>query len=301
MRTILIASIFATVAQAGCVAVSSDRILARDLREALPFLQKLDPETSLGFSPRPGVRRILSVRDLSLIAQKNGLDLSGGIISSICVERAVRPIAPEEMRAALLSAIGATDVELEVIGFSNEPLPPGRFEFRPVNLGRPSGENLENPVIWRGSLHYDSQSTIPVWAKVKVSVGSALLVAAEDIPAGTGIKATQVKQVRGRQFPFLPLSIQSPEAIIGKIARRNIPAGQKFAPGSLDEPTEISRGDRVRVRVLDGSATLSLDAVAQSSGKKGESMVVHTPSPGKNFRAIVEEKGSVTVRSSPGA
>src|ERR1700693_1559312 len=301
MTTILIASIFAAVAQAGCVAVSSDKILVRDVRDALPFLQGLDPETSLGFAPRPGVRRILSARDLSLIAQKHGLDSSGGIISSICVERVVRLISPEEMRAALLSAIGVTDVELEVIGFSTEPLPPGRLEFRPFNLGRPSGENPENPVIWRGLLHYDSQSTLPVWARVKVSVGSALLVAAEDIPAGRVMKATQVKQVPGRQFPFLPLSIQSPEAIIGKIARRNIPAGQKFAPGSFDEPTEITRGDRVRVRVVDGSATLSLDAFAQSSGRKGESILVHNPSTGKNFRAIVEEKGRVTVRSLPGA
>jgi flagella basal body P-ring formation protein FlgA len=301
MRTILIASIFAAVAQAGCVAVSSDRILARDLRDALPLFKGVDPETSLGFAPRPGVRRILSARDLSLIAQKHGLDLGGGIISSICVERAMRPISPEEMRAALLSAIGVTDVDLEVLEFSREPQPSGRLDFKPVQLGRPLGDNPEIPVIWRGSLRYDSQSTIPVWARVKISVGSFLLVAAEDIHAGTVIKATQVKQVRGRQFPFLPLSIQSPEAIIGKIARRNIPAGQKFGPGSLDETTEISRGDKVRVRVVDGSATLSLDAVAQSSGKKGESILVHNPSTGKNFRAIVEEKGSVTVRSSPGA
>jgi flagella basal body P-ring formation protein FlgA len=70
---------------------------------------------------------------------------------------------------------------------------------------------------------------------------------------------------------------------------------------TLDEPTEISQGDKVRVQVVDGSAILSLDAVAQSSGKKGESILVHNPSTGKNFRAIVDAKGKVTVRSSPGA
>ena len=51
MRTILIASFLAAIAQAGCVAVSSDRILAGDLRDALPILQELDPATSLGFAP----------------------------------------------------------------------------------------------------------------------------------------------------------------------------------------------------------------------------------------------------------
>ena len=301
MRTILIAFIFAAVTHAGCVAVASDRILARDLRDASPLLRELNPETAIGFAPRPGVQRILSARQLVLIAQKHGLDLSGSVVSSICVERAVRPIPPEEMRAALQSAVGGTDVELEVVEFSLEPLPPGRLEFKTVNLGRPLGENSESPVIWRGSLHYDAQSTLPVWAKVKVSVASATLVAAEDIRAGTVIKATQVKEVHGRQFPFTPLSIQSPETIIGKIARRNIPAGQKFALGALIEPAEISRGDRVRVKVVDGSATLTLDAIAQSSGNKGESILLHNPSTGKNFRALVEEKGKATVRSSSGA
>jgi flagella basal body P-ring formation protein FlgA len=300
MIAILISLVFSALAHAGCVAVSSDKIVARDVQDAWPFLQGLDPETTIGFAPRPGVQRILSARDLILIAREHGLDLRGTIVSSICVERAVRPISPEEMRAALLLAIGATDVELEVVGSSSEALPPGQLEFKPVHLGRPSGENPEIPVIWRGLLRYDLQSSAPVWAKVRISVGCVLLVASEDIPAGTIIQAAQIKEVHGRQFPFLPLSIQSPQVVVGKIARRSIPAGQRFAPGTLDEPTEISKGDTIRVRVLDGAATMSLDALAQSSGKKGDSIVVHNPSSGKNFRAIVEERGKATVRSSPG-
>jgi flagella basal body P-ring formation protein FlgA len=300
MRVFLISVVLSALAHAGCLAVSSDKILARDVRDSWPFLQELDPDTTIAFAPRPGVQRILSARDLILIARERGLDLRGTIVSSICVERVVRPISPEEMRAALLLAIGTTDVELEVIGFSPEALPPGDLEFKPVHLGRPSGENQGTPVIWRGLLRYDLQSSMPVWAKVKISVGCSLLVASEDIPAGTAIKAAQIKEVHGRQFPFLPLPIQSSQAVIGKIARRSIPSGQSFAPGALDEPTEISKGDTIRVSVLDGPARMSLDAVAQSSGKKGESILVHNPSSGKNFRAIVEERGKATVRSSPG-
>jgi flagella basal body P-ring formation protein FlgA len=56
----------------------------------------------------------------------------------------------------------------------------------------------------------------------------------------------------------------------------------------------------VHVTVVDGSARLSLDAVAQSSGRKGESILMHNPSTGKNFHAVVEERGKATVRSSPG-
>jgi len=245
------------------------------------------------------VQRILSANELILIARKHGLEPGDGVVS-ICVERLVRPISPLEMKAALVGAIGTTDVDLDLVEFSREPLPRGQLEFTPANLGRPQGENPEIPVIWRGVLRYDHQSSAPVWAKVKVSVSCALLVAAEDISAGTLIQAAQVKEVRGRQFPFLPLSIPSSQAIIGKIARQLIPAGQRFAPSTLDEPKDISSGDKVRVSVVDGSTTLSLDAIAESSGKRGESILVHNPSSGKNFRAVVEEKAKVTVRSSPG-
>jgi len=201
----------------------------------------------------------------------------------------------------LLSAIGTTDVELELIEYSSQPLPPGQLEFKPDHLGRPLGENPKIAVIWRGLLRYDGQASIAVWAKVRVSVGCALLVAAEDVPAGSVIRASQIKEVQGRQFPFASFPIQTSEAIIGKIARRNIPVGQRFASSGLEELTAISQGDIVRVKVVDGSATLLLEAVAQSSGKRGESILLHNPSTGKNFRAVVEEKGRATVRSSPGA
>ncbi len=300
MRTIVFAVVFVGLAHAACVEVSSDRILARDLRDAWPPLQGVDPDTVLSFAPRPGVQRILSATELILFARKHGLDPTGAGIAGICVERAVRPISGEEMSAALLSAVGGTDVELELVEFSREPLPPGQLDFRTTNLARSAGENLEVPLIWRGFLRFDRQNSAAVWAKVKVSVGGVRLVAAKDIPANTVIEAAHVKEVHGRHSPFLPVSLTSPEEIIGKIARRNIPAGQNFIAGALQEPVEISPCDTVHVMVVDGSATLSLDTVAQSSGKKGERIWVHNPSTGKNFRAVVEEKGKAAVRSTPG-
>ncbi|HEX4595451.1 MAG TPA: hypothetical protein VH157_14305, partial [Bryobacteraceae bacterium] len=100
----LVAAAWALAASAGpgCLAVSSDRILVRDVRGVLPFLQNLDPETAIGFAPRPGVQRTFSAKDLITLAQKYGLDPGDGIVPGICVERVVRPISLEEMRVALL-------------------------------------------------------------------------------------------------------------------------------------------------------------------------------------------------------
>jgi len=51
----------------------------------------------------------------------------------------------------------------------------------------------------------------------------------------------------------------------------------------------------VHVTVVNGAATITLDAIAQSSGTKGESILVHNPSSGRTFRALIEERGRVKV------
>jgi flagella basal body P-ring formation protein FlgA len=219
---------------------------------------------------------------------------------NVCVERAVRPISREQMKSALVAALGPADAELELVEFSEQPAPPGRLEFRRAGLNKPPRQAPDAPVLWRGRLIYDGQRSVMVWARVKISVDRAVLVASEDIAMGAVLGTGQIQEVHERQFPFVEPSLASRDDIIGKIARRVIPAGQKFAASALGEPTDISKGDTVHVRVVDGLATLSLDAVAQSSGKKGESILVHNPTTGKNFRAVVDEKGRATVRSSPG-
>jgi flagella basal body P-ring formation protein FlgA len=302
MKTILISVLFAALARAGCLAVSSGQITVRDLRDAVPFLQELDPDTPLGFSPLPGTQRILSARELTLLAQRHGLTLVlGGPMPGVCVERLVRPISREDMQAALVAALNTANAELELIEFSEQPAPLGRLEFRRAGLNKPTLEAPNSPVVWRGRLVYDGQRSVMVWAKVKLSVDRVVVVAAQDIALGAVIGAEQIKEVHERQFPFVETSPASRESIIGKIARRTIPAGQGFALNALDEPRDISKGDKVHVSVIDGSATLSLDTIAQSSGKKGESILVHNPSTGKNFRAVVEEKGKAIMRSTPGA
>ena len=302
MRTIFIALVLASLDRAACLPVASDRIVARELLHAVPFLQPLDPGTTLGFSPLPGTQRIISRRELALIARQHGLILSPDAPTpAVCVERALRHISAEEMKAALVAALNMPGAELELVEFSEQAVPPGTLEFRLSGLSKPARQAPDHPVVWRGRVIYDGLRSAMVWARVKILVDRVALVAAEDIAMGAVIRGEQVKEVHERQFPLLEPLPASPDKIAGKVARRIISAGQRFTPGSLDEPKDIFRGDKVRVSVIDGSATLSLDGVAESSGKKGESIVVHNPATGKNFRAVVMEKGQATVRSSPGA
>ncbi len=219
---------------------------------------------------------------------------------SVCVERATKVLDPRELNQTLAAALGIADAHLEVLNFCNQPLPAGRLEVPLTGLNKPPADAPEAPVVWRGRLVYDEDRSLAVWAKVSIAVERPVLLAAEQIAAGATIHAGQLKMVQAAQFPFSGPWLDSVSQASGKIARRRILAGQMISPAALAEPEDVHRADQVHVRVVDGQATLSLDAVAESSGSKGDVIMIRNPSTGKIFRATVEDKGLAVLRSSGG-
>ena len=305
MRPAALLVLTAALAHSACIAVPGDRILARDLAAAVPLFQAVAPDQVIGFAPFPGVTQVLTSRDILLAARRYGLQTpSGEALPSVCVERVLHPLLPDELRAALLAALrcGALPCDvahLEILEFSNQPFPPGRLFFQLSALNRPPAGNPESPVIWPGQLVYDAQRSLRVWAKVRIAVNREILVAAETIPKRSVIRAGQVSTARVPMFPLpepLPLL---PPAVIGKWARREIRAGQRIVAEALEDPKDVVRGETVRVTVVDGAATITLDAVAGSSGNKGDSVLIHNPSTGKTFQAQVEDRKRVVVNATP--
>jgi len=287
--------VLATVAgAAACVEVPSDRVVAGQLVDAAPVLRRLAPGTSLGFAPLPGVVRVISGRELSSIAARAGVILND--VPDVCIGRVLRPITAAEMQAALQAALGIPEAELRVEDFSSQPLPPGQLEFQRSTLSQPPPNAPASPVFWRGSLIYDQHHGVPVWAKLRILVDRTVFLAAQDIAAGTMLREADVQASTVREFPFSTPRSESTNEFIGKVARRFIRARQRITSNVLDEPKDVTRGDIVQVKVVDGRATLSFDGIAVSSGKKGETILVHNSASGRNFRAVVEEKGTAVVR-----
>jgi flagellar basal body P-ring formation protein FlgA len=297
MRIVALILSMAPLACAGCIAVSTDRITAADLAPTLPIFQHIEPATPFGFAPLPGTQRILSERELVLFAQKHGVQ-PDGITSGLCIERQARPLAEGEIQTALIEALGVPDAELHIVEFYNLPVPTGRLEFRRSGLGTPVPPDA--PVMWRGRLIYDGRRSIAVWAKVQITVLARQFVAAAAIPAGSVIHPEQVKEIESRQFPFLEQAPAAIGDIAGRIARRSISAGERIALRALEQPKDVAAGDLVHVRVGNGPAVLSFDAIAQGSGKTGDPIWIHNPTSGKNFRAVIEGKGRVAVQPAPG-
>jgi flagellar basal body P-ring formation chaperone FlgA len=69
-------------------------------------------------------------------------------------------------------------------------------------------------------------------------------------------------------------------------------APPKPAPAGFD----IERGQRVSVEVTSGAARLRFDADAESSGRAGDTVLIHNPENGSLFQARVERKGKVVVQ-----
>ena len=297
MRPALFFVICAEMLRAGCIPVTGSKILARDLTGSVPMLGALDPEAVIGFAPLPGVQRTLSGRELLRWMQRNGLG-ADDTPPDVCVQRATRPIDPAELLRALKTALGIEDARVELLDFSHENVSSGHSEFSPSALNRPPEKAPETPVIWRGRWIYDDERSLAVWAKVRITVDRPAVFAAAQIPAGASIRADELTLRQAPQFPFSIASLSSISQVAGKLARRTILAGQRLAPECITDVRDVRQGDTIRVRVVDGLASLSLDAVAESTGSKGDVVIVRNPMSGKNFRAEVEDKGKVVVRSS---
>jgi flagella basal body P-ring formation protein FlgA len=288
------------MAHGDCISVSADRIVATDLAKTFPLLASVDPSAVFGYSPNPGGRRILEAHQITRFARRYGLPIDGSF-HDICVERHAKPISREELTHALQEALGSVSVRLEVLDFSSQPFPPGKLIFSRNGLSKPPESAPESSVLWRGKLVYGGGRSFAVWARVRVTQECTWFVATESIPGGTTIRPEHVEQIFGWRFPFPGDSIRSLDGIIGKTTRRSILIGRRFTPEVLAEPLDVARGETIQVVVREGEAELSFRAIAQTSGRRGDAILLRNPSNGRNFRAVVEKKGHAVVRPAAGA
>ena len=299
MTTLILLSILLAASDSPrCWPVSGDRILARDLAAANPLFLSADPELPLGLTPLPGTRRTLSGREVAAFVRRYGLPSAlNQIFPNICVERAAVPLSAPELRAALETALGIDAAQMELLDFSRQPLPRGRLEFKINELNSPPAGHPEVPVIWRGRLVYDGRHSIAIWAKLRISIERPVVVTAQDLAPGREILPEHILVIRRREFPSGFSFAETPEQVVGKILSHSLRAGLPIPGSALREPNEISRGDKVQVRVIDGSAHVRFDAVAISDGRKGDAISLRNPANGKTFRGVVEEKGRAIVRT----
>lgn len=275
-----------------CLVVEGDLIRVRDLAPALPSLAAAPGDAVVGYAPLPGARRVFYEAELRRILEKSGV--AGTPPGSLCVERDLVALDPGQVRAALARSLSQERARIEVVEVSRQPVPRGELHFPLSGAGPVDAARPDTPIRWRGFVRYGGSRSVAVWVRARVLLPATRVIAAETLPAGSLVSAGQVR-VEPCQAPPAKLSrALRLEDVIGQVVRRKVPAGAELTASLLERPKEVARGDAVTVEVVKDGLRLTADGVAESSGRRGDSIVVRNASSGKKFTAKVEGKGKVS-------
>ncbi len=282
-----LACFFAAASTAlACQTIDGDRIFARDLAAASAPFGSLDPGVDIGAAPAAGVQRVMQPDELVRLARQYGIALAAPA-SAVCFERATQPLTADQLLPALREALNIERAQIEILDFSRFGVPRGTLDFPKTGL-MPNG-------LWRGRVLYDQGHSMPVWVKARITVERTWVEAAETLAAGKAIEPAQLTLKTGPRFPFEAPLIDSLDLAAGRRPVRTLPPGTPVAAAMLALAHEVERGDIVTVEVRAGAAVLAFQATAQSSGGKGDSVLVKNPENGRPFLAKIQDKGRVLV------
>jgi flagella basal body P-ring formation protein FlgA len=285
------------MAQGVCVPVSGDQILGNDLARAVPAFARIPQATPLAPAPLAGGSRLFTASDLQSIAARFSLPLTNA--ADVCFRFAMEPLDRVRMEAAMQKALAIADARIEILETTSGDVPKGTIEFTREGLGVPSRPDQPTGEMWRGHILYAGGQRFSIWAKVRVTVPSARLVALEPLRPGSVIRAEQVRLEFVDRFPQPGAGDLTPDLVAGMAPLRSISAGAEVRRENLIRPNDVNRGDAVQVDVQFGGAHLSLTGRAESGGHVGDTVSVRNPETSKVFQAFIASAGRVVVGNSP--
>jgi len=279
---------------APCQIIDAERIYARDLAAAAPLFSSLPPDLPIGYSPAPGWQRTFHAAELQRLAVAN--HLTGAVSEDVCFGWAMAVPEPEQMIAAMKTALAGQNVTIEIVDRSRAAVPRGNLVF-PLQ-----GASLRSnaPVLWRGFDVYAGGRRLGVWASALIAVKGTRVVAVNALHADEPIRAEDVR-AEAYEGPLLsPSIVRDVQSAIGQAPRKPIGAGETLTSSLLDPPKDVARGDTVEVVVSSGGALVHTAGVAEESGNRGTIIIVRNTTSGRRFRARVEDKDKVSVAPSIG-
>jgi flagella basal body P-ring formation protein FlgA len=233
----------------------------------------------------------LTPPDLRRFAARNSLAVSS--YQPLCFRAATQQLDAGRIQQAIeaeLERHGSKPLAIVVMDHSRFPIAVGqlRMRFTGSAAGRDGVRTLSGVILGEGG------RTQPIWARVRILFSELRWVATESLPAGVPIRRTQIeqKQVSTSNIPRPPSTI---EQIAGLAPRRSIPAGTAVEPVALTNPTEVHGGERIRVEATAGGTRLMLPMIAESSGRRGDRVVVRNPGSGRRVPAQVAGPGLAIV------
>jgi flagella basal body P-ring formation protein FlgA len=283
-KCLLSLMVSSSIAFAGCIPITGNRILGRDLALADPHFSALPASLTIGFTPAPGTKRIYSTLELQRLARANGISAISP--ENICFELPMGRLSEQDAALAMRRSLPA-EAALKIIELAKFDVPAGLLEF-PIEGLEPPAPTNHGVQLWRGHVKYAETHRASVWARVEITVQYQAVVAAKDLSQDTPIGAgsVRVESYRG------PLEREEPatriEDVLGRIPKRALRAGSVIPIAILADAPTIRKGDRVSVEVRSGLTHLRFEAIAESAARDGDVVALRNPFNGKTFKARLD-------------
>ena len=190
---------------------------------------------------------------------------------------------------------GLAQAKIEIVAFDRHPAPRGEIVFPPAGLTATAPGDRNNGALWRGYIQYAPNRRFNIWARVKIAVTEQRVIATNPLPAGEIIRAEDLRTEDHTEFSFHDPAATRLEDVVGQTPRRPIRSGDVILRNLLDPAKDVNKGDSVEVIVSDKNLRFRAEGLAETSGRRGETILVRNTASGKKFHARVEALGRVIV------
>jgi flagella basal body P-ring formation protein FlgA len=252
----------------------------------------------LGPGPGPGGRIVVEARQLRAIARQYDVDWQPASGSDrAMLEWPGRPMKREDVMAAIRTALvaqgAAPDCDVVVPGF-NPPIVPLTGVATPIVTQLDYDHGLGRFVAML-SIDGDGMEPISVRLSGEVSDVIELPVPVIRLPAGTVAGPEDVRMARVHVASVHAEVARDLAAVVGMQLKQQAAPGVPIPLAELMQPTQISRGDPVRILLEVSGLSLSGQAIALESGAVGERIRVRNVSSQAVLEAEVIRPGIVRV------
>ena len=140
-----------------------------------------------------------------------------------------------------------------------------------------------------------TQPSWQLYVPVRATGDATVLVLKRPLAAGERIAAGDLESAPRDPATLGYGALSSPEAVIGRLARRSLPAGRVLIPGDVLAPPMVRRGDAVTLFVVRGAVEIRMGGEALADGAEGSRIAVRNSRSGRRLEGIVRDSGRVEI------
>ena len=244
-------------------------------------------------SLRPSIKKFFC---FFLFTKRNPSFCSGAFTGAIALSLAGLPAAawaatenPQAVAAAIRQVVAPTLSSGSTISLG--PVTGAQYMQActgPLSVSVTGIEPYEQAAVRCPSPNWTLYVTVTVAATEEVEVAARPIAAGQALSAGDVVlRREPVGLFAGRQV------YHDAASLLGTTAFMSINPGTILTSSSVEEPVVVRAGQTVSVRVRSAGLVVTVNAVAQQTGRIGQTIVMINPASGQHFSALVTKTGLV--------